>query len=528
MRGDFGDERFSEARFSDSVNSFSLTITRFGVLYLGERNYVRDFPGLVAGVRGSANPGSPKGKQGADADGVPAREAYVAPAAIAVDPDGKNLYIAEGGSPNGSLRKVGLGTRTIESFATITSQPVDVAADENGYVYVGGRDGSITKMDVSGNKTDLQAVTALTGLAVDPSGSRLFASSGNAHTVVKIDPLSPGISPQSVAGEQGREGSTGDGGRADAALLSKPQAVALDPTGNNLYVLDQTGPANANKNKVRHVDLTVSPSMISTVVGEGATTKAKDLRFQGFDLVVGPGNTLFILDKDQCEVRLVQDPRNAPPTTLTTLEGAGQQTLTTNTTLNLTTPPTSVPAVVEITDPATVVNSDPVPTPNADTDAVGSGVQTDAPARSFSPNVGGSPFQATSPNFGGNANFGANPGVGADPSSAVVAPNPAPDPAASAVVVNAPPHPVAPAATPGSVLPPGAPQPAVNNPGLVSADREAARGATRYAMVRNEDESSMTGAATLVGGAIVTVFLCLMIAAPRAASKPKPRPRGAY
>ena len=70
----------------------------------------------------------------------------------------------------------------------------------------------------------------------------------------------------------------------------------------------------------------------------------------------------------------------------------------------------------------------------------------------------------------------------------------------------------------------------MSNPGLVHGDSaEPARGATRYAMVRNDEEQSLAAALAMAGGiAVVAVFLCLMFVAPGASSKPKPRPKGAY
>jgi len=67
----------------------------------------------------------------------------------------------------------------------------------------------------------------------------------------------------------------------------------------------------------------------------------------------------------------------------------------------------------------------------------------------------------------------------------------------------------------------------VSNAGLAHGDDPApARGATRYAMVRNDDQAA--GLVMAGAGAVVAIFLCLMFVAPGASSKPKPRPKGAY
>jgi hypothetical protein len=69
----------------------------------------------------------------------------------------------------------------------------------------------------------------------------------------------------------------------------------------------------------------------------------------------------------------------------------------------------------------------------------------------------------------------------------------------------------------------------VSNAGLAHGDSgEPTRGATRYAMVRNDDEQPIAALAMAGAGGLLAMFLCVMVVAPGAASKAKPRPRRAY
>jgi hypothetical protein len=135
-------------------------------------------------------------------------------------------------------------------------------------------------------------------------------------------------------------------------------------------------------------------------------------------------------------------------------------------------------------------------------------------AAQFTPTVSPAPTPATDAGTVTLADPGTSTaGVVADAVPAV--------PAAPAVAPVPPP--------PASGLPPVVPQP-VSNPGLVHGDSaQPVRGATRYAMVRNDEEQSLAAALAVAGaGVVVAVFLCMMFVAPGASSKPKPRPKGAY
>jgi hypothetical protein len=124
------------------------------------------------------------------------------------------------------------------------------------------------------------------------------------------------------------------------------------------------------------------------------------------------------------------------------------------------------------------------------------------------------PFPGLTPDVGGTIGASANTGVVLPVPPAAPTPllPPVPDPS-----------PIAASGAP----PPAAPQP-VSNIALVGGDTQAARGAARYAMVRNDDDSAMAAATMALGGVVLAVFLCVLLVAPGTSSGPKPRPKGAY
>jgi NHL repeat len=99
-------------------------------------------------------------------------------------------------------------------------------------------------------------LSTVAGYKTLDQGSEADASSDN--KIYKVTASSGIIT--TVAGT-GVAGYSGDGGQATSATLKKPQAVALDTTGN-IYVAD-TGSSRIRK-------VTVSTGVITTVAGNGA------------------------------------------------------------------------------------------------------------------------------------------------------------------------------------------------------------------------------------------------------------------
>ena len=201
------------------------------------------------------------------------------PQGVALDGSG-NLYLAD--AYNHRIRKVdtagvittvaggAIGTGGAGVGARL-NRPYDVALDGSGNLYIADeRNHRIRKVDSSGNIStvagngtsgfsgDGAAATAALlhiprGVAVDGSGNVYIADTNN-HRIRKVD-SSGNISTVAGGGSSG----LGDGAAATAALLSSPEGVAVDGSGN-LYIAD------TRNQRIRKVD---SSGNISTVAGSG-------------------------------------------------------------------------------------------------------------------------------------------------------------------------------------------------------------------------------------------------------------------
>lgn len=194
-----------------------------GIEYVGEfgGNRVRKISptGIITTVAGTGQPGS-------TGDGGPATAATLAgPTGLAIDAH-DNLYVAEG---------QGNRIRKISTNGTITT----VAGD--------GQKGSTG----DGGPATGARLNAPAGLAVDSSGT-LFIVDVGGNRVRRVSP--DGIIT-TVAGT-GVAGSTGDGGPATAATLSRPTGVALDVSGN-LYVAEYCSDSTCGRVRKVSVDGTI-------------------------------------------------------------------------------------------------------------------------------------------------------------------------------------------------------------------------------------------------------------------------------
>jgi len=185
------------------------------------------------------------------------------------------LTVAGGGPANGTP-----GT-------SVAAQPWNMGADSSGNVYYTEyQDGSVYKLDTSGNVTRVAGVSANgfsgdggpataaelaypTGVALDASGNLYISDSGNERVRVvntqggNITVLGVTIAPGHIAtvAGNGLYGDTGDGGAATSAAVT-PDGVAVDGTGN-LYIVDN----DLSHSVVRKVDATTA--IITTVAGTG-------------------------------------------------------------------------------------------------------------------------------------------------------------------------------------------------------------------------------------------------------------------
>ena len=154
--------------------------------------------------------------------------------------------------------------------------PLGEATDAAGTLYISDTGGNrIRKVDLAGNITTIANSNGIAGLsgdggsadfaeinqpsaiAIDGAGNVIFADTGN-NAIREINAVTGNIS--TIAGTLGSAGHSGDGSDAKSALLSSPQGLAFDTSGN-LYIAD-TG-----NNCIREVN--ASSQNIATIAGIG-------------------------------------------------------------------------------------------------------------------------------------------------------------------------------------------------------------------------------------------------------------------
>lgn len=213
------------------------------------------------------------GTSGFSGDGGLATEASLnTPRGVAVDSDGK-LYIADTG--NLRIRRVEPATGVIATVAG------------NGSRGFSGDDGAATAASL-----DFPS-----GVAVDSSGNLYIADTGN-HRIRRVD--SSGMI-NGVAGN-GSASFSGDGGPATAASLAWPFAVAVGGSGN-LYIAD-TG-----NHRIRRVDASgtitsVAGNGSAYFSGDGGRAIAASLAWP-FAVAVDRGGNLYVADPYNQRIRRV-------------------------------------------------------------------------------------------------------------------------------------------------------------------------------------------------------------------------------
>ncbi len=218
-------------------------------------------------------------------DGGAATKAELAnPWGIAVD-SGGNVYVAD--LWNYRIRK-------ISSSGTIST----VAG--NGIFSYSGDGGAAAKSELDGPQ----------GVATDAAGNLYIADTQN-NVVRKV--ASNGVIT-TFAGT-GVAGSSGDGGQAAAAQLSKPQSVAVDSTGN-VYIAD------TQNNRVREVTMDGSINTFAGngnggYSGDGGPAVSAQLN-QPYGLAFDGSGSLYIADFNNSRVRKV-----TPDGNIATVAGNG-------------------------------------------------------------------------------------------------------------------------------------------------------------------------------------------------------------
>ena len=215
------------------------------------------------------------GFNGYSGDGAPATQAeFSYPSGVAVDSAG-NIFIAD--SENMVIREVVAATGIIQTVA---------GNGKSGYSGDGGK------------ATQAELYYPF-GVSVDGSGNIFIADDNN--NVIREVVAATGII-QTVAGN-GRQGYSGDGGKATQAELYSPFGVSVDGSGN-IFVAD------ANNNVIREVY--AATGIIQTVAGNGTPGYSGDggiatqaqLRFP-YGVFVDSSNNILIDDYNNNVMREV-------------------------------------------------------------------------------------------------------------------------------------------------------------------------------------------------------------------------------
>lgn len=253
--------------------------------------------------------------------GAPLAARFAGPLGVAAV--GGTIFVADTG--NGRVRAIGATVSTVAGNGTGSSgngglakaaqlaSPRGLAVDTAGSVYVadGAQVRRISPAGViasfagtgtpgstgDGGQATAAQLTSPAGVTVDTTG-RVYIADSTANKVRRVD--TAGVIT-TVAGT-GSVGSSGDGGAATSAQLSRPAGLAFDASGRLLI-------ADNGNNKVRRVD---TSGVITTVAGTGtagftgnggAATAAQLHGPQG--VAVAADGTIYVSDSNNDRVRKI-------------------------------------------------------------------------------------------------------------------------------------------------------------------------------------------------------------------------------
>lgn len=290
--------------------------------------------GQVSTVAGAA------GQRGhADAQGAMAR--FASPAGLALDPDGKRLYVAD--ASNHVIRQIDLGAGALVS--TLAGAPgragamdgVGVAArfafpqgiaSDGSAVYVSGLDGTARRIDLATGQVRTLAGSSFSVGSRDGMGTQ--ARLGDSFSlVVTTDALYvadrahsnlrqirlANAEVRTVAGAP--EPVEARDGAGAAARFSSPGALAVDPSGGGVYYVADTG---------NHLLRRVSASgEVMTLAGTAGTPGQVDgpgtsARFASPGGVAFAGGRLYVSDQEGHTIRQV----DLDAVQVSTLSGTGE------------------------------------------------------------------------------------------------------------------------------------------------------------------------------------------------------------
>ncbi len=261
------------------------------------------------------------------------------PHGLAVDAKG-NIYVSDRGnhtirivSANGDIRTLAgsgkEGNADGVGAAASFKQPIAVAVDRTGNVYVADRDNHVIRLIDQSGKVVTLAGTGSKGFANGPTSSAQFNQpygvvlSPDESILYVADYLNHAIRAIALASKQvttlAGSGTAGfANGVGDKAQFNQPYNVKADVNGR-LYVPDQ------NNHAIRRVD---PDGTVSTVAGNGqsgfADGKPSDARFNNpTGLGVAADGTIYVSDRNNHRIRAISP---AGETSMIAGDGtAGQQ-----------------------------------------------------------------------------------------------------------------------------------------------------------------------------------------------------------
>jgi DNA-binding beta-propeller fold protein YncE len=258
------------------------------------------------------------------------------PHGLAVDRKG-NIYVSDRGNHairvvavNGAIRTLAGNGKAgnVDGIGAAASfkQPIAVAVDKSGKVYVADRDNHVVRLIDRSGKVIVVAGTGAKGFANGPASSAQFnepygvALSPDEKTLYVADYLNHAIRAINLVTKQvttlagnGKAGFAD--GIGDKAQFNQPYNVKVDAKGR-LYVPDQ------NNHAIRRVD---SKGTVSTIAGNGqsgfADGKTSEARFNNpTGLAKAANGTIYVADRNNHRIRAI-----SPSGEVTTIAGDGTE-----------------------------------------------------------------------------------------------------------------------------------------------------------------------------------------------------------
>ncbi|MCG6980723.1 MAG: hypothetical protein LJE88_04885 [Deltaproteobacteria bacterium] len=253
---------------------FGVHVDASGNLYIADTynhriRKVNGKTGIITTVAGT-------GSKGFSGDGGPATSARLRyPFSVFVDSAG-NIYIMD--TYNYRVRKVDAQTQIITTV-------------------VG--DGSAKFLGDGGLATGASIAKSY-DVAVDKEGN-LYIADTHSHCIRKVDATTGIIN--TVVGQGGDAGFSGDGGLATEALLNQPTGVYVDVAGN-IFVSDTKNDVIRKVDATTQIITTVAGNGTSGFSGDGGPAIQAQLDYPEGVWVDTSGN-IYIVDTDNCRIRKV-------------------------------------------------------------------------------------------------------------------------------------------------------------------------------------------------------------------------------